>query len=309
MSLIKCPKCGEMFSDSYKACPFCAEDEAYYNGRLRKSRGRRAAEAPKRRAPSILGPAVIVVLVLLVVLVVWLLFGEQIRDVFTAEKPPVTDVDGDKTNKTDKSDTPDDQPVVPAMSLNRTVLVLTVGDSESLTVSGTEESASWESSDPTVVSVTSGGAVKALAKGNAVITARVGEESATCTVTVKEEGDTDTDTNSPPDNSTTPDSSTKPTTNTNTNTKVDVSKLKLVTPFGTEVPYDTVNERFDVTLSVGNVCKFTVKGTTLTPVWSCPSSSVGTVTSDGEVTATGKGEVTMTIKLGSTEVDFLLRVR
>ena len=34
MSLIKCPKCGEMFSDSYKTCPFCEEDEAYYSGKV-----------------------------------------------------------------------------------------------------------------------------------------------------------------------------------------------------------------------------------------------------------------------------------
>ena len=38
MSLIKCPKCGEMFSDSYKTCPFCEEDEAYYGGRVKKTR-------------------------------------------------------------------------------------------------------------------------------------------------------------------------------------------------------------------------------------------------------------------------------
>ena len=33
MSLIKCRRCGEMFSDSYKTCPFCEEDDAYYGGR------------------------------------------------------------------------------------------------------------------------------------------------------------------------------------------------------------------------------------------------------------------------------------
>ena len=65
MSLIKCPKCGEMFSDSYKTCPFCEEDEAYYGGRVKKTRGRRTAENRKRRAPSILGPVVVIVLGLL----------------------------------------------------------------------------------------------------------------------------------------------------------------------------------------------------------------------------------------------------
>ena len=44
MSLIKCKKCGEMFSDSYKTCPFCEEDDAYYGGRATKRR-RRAAVA------------------------------------------------------------------------------------------------------------------------------------------------------------------------------------------------------------------------------------------------------------------------
>ena len=70
MSLIKCPKCGEMFSDSYKTCPFCEEDEAYYSGKLRKSRGRRAAESRRRKAPSILGPVAVIVLILLAALAV-----------------------------------------------------------------------------------------------------------------------------------------------------------------------------------------------------------------------------------------------
>ena len=32
MKLLKCPKCGELFSDSYKECPFCAEDEELAQG-------------------------------------------------------------------------------------------------------------------------------------------------------------------------------------------------------------------------------------------------------------------------------------
>ena len=47
MSLIKCKKCGEMFSDSYKTCPFCAEDEEYYNGKVKK-RGHRQVEKKKK---------------------------------------------------------------------------------------------------------------------------------------------------------------------------------------------------------------------------------------------------------------------
>lgn len=303
MSLIKCPKCGEMFSDSYKTCPFCEEDEAYYSGKVRKGRGRRTAESSKRRAPSILGPVAVVVLILLVVLVVWLIFGDRIKDAIDgSEKPPITNVD----TPDDGTATPDDTAVTPTISLNRTVLVLSVGDKESLKVNGTEETVAWSSSDPTVASVTSSGDVTALAKGNAVITAAVGEESVACTVTVKSEDDTSGD------NSTTttkPNDTTKPgdTTTTKPSTgSVDVSKLTLESEYGTTIkPNDGT---FDISLPAGLSCSFTVKGTDMTAAWSSADSSIATVSSDGTVKTVSRGETTLTIKLGSTEVKCLLRV-
>lgn len=302
MSLIKCPKCGEMFSDSYKTCPFCEEDEAYYSGKARRGRGRRTAESSRRRAPSILGPVAVVVLILLVVLVVWLIFGDRIKDAIDgSEKPPITNVD----TPDDGTATPDDTVVTPTISLNRTVLVLSIGDKESLKVNGTEETVAWSSSDPTVASVTSSGDVTALAKGNAVITAAVGEESVTCTVTVKSEDDTSGD------NSTTtkPNDTTKPgdTTTTKPSTgSVDVSKLTLESEYGTTIkPNDGT---FDISLPAGLSCSFTVKGTDMTAAWSTANSSIATVSSDGTVKTVSRGETTLTIKLGSTEVKCLLRV-
>ena len=302
MSLIKCPKCGEMFSDSYKTCPFCEEDEAYYSGKVRKGRGRRTAESSKRRAPSILGPVAVVVLILLVVLVVWLIFGDRIKDAIDgSEKPPITNVD----TPDDGTATPDDTVVTPTISLNRTVLVLSVGDKESLKVNGTEETVAWSSSDPTVASVTSSGDVTALTKGNAVITAAVGEESVSCTVTVKSEDDTSGD------NSTTtkPNDTTKPgdTTTTKPSTgSVDVSKLTLESEYGTTIkPNDGT---FDISLPAGLSCSFTVKGTDMTAAWSSADSSIATVSADGTVKTVSRGETTLTIKLGSTEVKCLLRV-
>ena len=288
MSLIKCPKCGEMFSDSYKTCPFCEEDEAYYSGKVRKGRGRRTAESSRRRAPSILGPVAVVVLILLVVLVVWLIFGDRIKEAIEGtEKPPVTDV-----NTPDDSPvtTPDDTAVTPTISLNRTVLVLSIGDKESLKVNGTEETVAWSSSDPTVASVTSSGDVTALTKGNAVITAAVGEESVSCTVTVKSEDDTSGDS-----------TTTKPSTGS-----VDVSKLTLESEYGTTIkPNDGT---FDISLPAGLSCSFTVKGTDMTAAWSSADSSIATVSADGTVKTVSRGETTLTIKLGSTEVKCLLRV-
>lgn len=302
MSLIKCPKCGEMFSDSYKTCPFCEEDEAYYSGKARKGRGRRTAESSKRRAPSILGPVAVVVLILLVVLVVWLIFGDRIKDAIDgSEKPPITNVD----TPDDGAATPDDTVVTPTISLNRTVLVLSVGDKESLKVNGTEETVAWSSSDPTVASVTSSGDVTALTKGNAVITAAVGEESVSCTVTVKSEDDTsggNNNTTTKPNDTTKPgDTTTKPSTGS-----VDVSKLTLESEYGTTIkPNDGT---FDISLPVSLSCSFTVKGTDMTAAWSSADSSIATVSSDGTVKTVSRGETTLTIKLGSTEVKCLLRV-
>ena len=299
MSLIKCPKCGEMFSDSYKTCPFCEEDEAYYSGKLRKHKGRRAAESSRRKTPSIVGPVVVLVLILLAALVVWLIFGDRIKDAVGGEKPPITDVD----TPNDTVTTPDDTPVVPTISLNRTVLVLNVGDKDDLKVNGTEDAAAWSSSAPTVASVTASGEVTAVAKGNAVITATVNGESVTCTVTVKDESDAPSGSaTTKPDDTTKPsDSTTKPSTGS-----VDVSKLTLESEFGTTIKPS--NGSFDVSLPAGISCTMTVKGTDMTATWSSGNSSVATVTSDGTIKAVSRGETTLTIKIGSTEVKCLLRV-
>lgn len=308
MSLIKCPKCGEMFSDSYKTCPFCEEDEAYYSGKLRKSRGRRAAESRRRKTPSVLGPVAVIVLILLAALVVWLIFGDQIKEAITGEKPPITDVDkpNDTIDKPDDTiDKPDDTPVTPTISLNRTVLVLNVGDKDELKVNGTEDAAAWSSSAPTVASVNSAGEVTALTKGNAVITAEVNGESVTCTVTVKDESDAPDDgstTTKPDDGSTT----TKP-SDTSSNTKVDVSKLRIETDLGTK-PIEPIDGAFDVSLPEGISCTFTVTGTDLKASWSSANSSIATVSADGAVKTVSRGETTLTIKIGSTEVKCLLRV-
>ena len=298
MSLIKCPKCGEMFSDSYKTCPFCEEDEAYYSGKVRKHKGRRAAESRRRKAPSVLGPVAVIVLILLAALVVWLIFGDQIKEAITGEKSPVTDVD--KPGGT--IDKPDDTPVTPTISLNRTVLVLNVGDKDELKVNGTEDTVEWSSSAPTVASVTSTGEVTALTKGNAVITAEVNGESVTCTVTVKDESDAPDNNTTTPDNPDDNTSTTKPSTGS-----VDVSKLKLKSVYDTYI--DPVDGAFDISMSLKEpASQFTVEGTTMTATWSGGSSSIATVTSDGTIKPIGKGTTTLTIKIGSTEISCTVRV-
>lgn len=309
MSLIKCPKCGEMFSDSYKTCPFCEEDEAYYSGKVRKHKGRRAAESRRRKTPSVLGPVAVIVLILLAALVVWLIFGDQIKEAITGEKPPITDVD----KPDDTIDKPDDTPVTPTISLNRTVLVLNVGDKDELKVNGTEDAAAWSSSAPTVASVNSAGEVTALTKGNAVITAEVNGESVTCTVTVRDESDApDNGTDTPDNNSTTtkPNNSNKPSTGS-----VDVSKLKLKLTMGewvSTIESPNSDGNFEITSVQGEEWTLAVDGTTAAVIWSAESgNSVATVSGDTlKVTGSSTGRyTTITGKVGDATIKLVVRIR
>lgn len=308
MSLIKCRRCGEMFSDSYKTCPFCEEDDAYYGGRVKKRRSRRA-EAPRRKAPSILGPVVVLVLILLVLLVVWLLFGEKIKTAIVGEKPPITDV-----TPTPDPVTPD--PVTPAatISLNRAVLALDVGEKETLKVNEeTEETCTWSSSDPTVATVSDSGEVTALAAGNAVITAKVGDAEATCSLTVKDAGDSTTT----PDNNTTKpnDNTTKP--NNNTSTTVDVSKLVITatSEYGYTGELAATGEpgEFEMTTTKGEVWTLGVKGTTAAVKWSIDGDSSSVCTLEGDkltVTGTTSGRyATVVGTVGGGTIKAYIRIR
>ena len=166
MKLIKCPKCGEMYSDSYKTCPFCQEDEAL--------KGRSAAPHRKvtkhRRAPSILGPAMVLVVVLAAVLVGVLLFGGKGSANKPADKPPVEE--------------PTPAPTEP-LTLDQTTLNMNQGETATLTVTGAEN-VLWTSSDPNVATVDDSGTVTAGVPGTATITVTTadGSQSAACTVPV-----------------------------------------------------------------------------------------------------------------------------
>lgn len=296
MSLIKCKKCGEMFSDSYKTCPFCEEDDAYYGGRATKRR--RRAETPRRKAPSILGPVVVLVLILLVLLVVWLLFGDQIKTAIGGQKPPVEDVIPEPTP------TPDPDPVEPAdtITLNRAVLALDVGGKETLKVNEeTTETCAWSSSDPAVVTVSDTGEVTAVAAGSAVITAKVGSAEATCSVTVKAAEGSDT----------------TGSTTGNTTATVDVSKLTITATSegGYEGDLASTSETgvFEMSAKAGEVWTLGLKGTDASVTWAMDGDSNGVCKLEGaKVTVTGTSSgryATIVGTVGGGTVKAIIRIR
>lgn len=163
MSLLKCPKCGEMFSDSYKTCPFCEEDEAFANGGKKPvNPGRRVH---RQKSPSILGPTLVLVLVLVAGVLLYTLIGSG--------------KSGD-----DRPDPPNTPTVT--LSLDQTALELTVGGTGKLTATGAE-GVTWASGNADVAAVGEDGTVTAVAAGTATISASAeGADPVTCTVTVKE---------------------------------------------------------------------------------------------------------------------------
>lgn len=168
MRLLKCPKCGEMFSDTYKTCPFCQEDEELHSGKHIKTGGRRVGGAKAR--PKVGGGVVVACLVLVLGLVACTIFGSQFTELFTGGK----------------NDTP-----VQALTLSQRNADLTVGSTVKLTASGGESTVSFSSSNETVATVSADGTVKAVGEGSAVVTAKAGDLTASCSVAVKGTEQTD----------------------------------------------------------------------------------------------------------------------
>lgn len=175
MKLLKCPKCGEMFSDSYKECPFCAEDEELAQG----GKARHGRRIQRQKAPSIGGPALAIVIVFLAAFLVYAFFGDKISALFEkTDKPPVEDV----------TPTPSPTPDTPvSLTLDQQTLTLVEGGSAKLTVSGAENCI-WTSSNTAAATVSDDGIVTAVGAGSATVsvTTADGSATATCNVTVTE---------------------------------------------------------------------------------------------------------------------------
>ncbi len=78
MAMKRCPVCGEKYSDTYRNCPFCEEEDALLEGediRRAPSRGRRASRS---RQYSLITPTLIVLIILMAALLIYLLYGDQI---------------------------------------------------------------------------------------------------------------------------------------------------------------------------------------------------------------------------------------
>ena len=238
MRLLKCPKCGEMFSDTYKTCPFCQEDEELHSGKHVKTGGRRVGGAKAR--PKVGGGVVVACLVLVLGLVACTIFGSQFTELFTGGK----------------NDTP-----VQALTLSQRNADLTVGSTVKLTASGVESTVSFSSSNEAVATVSTDGTVKAVGEGSAVVTAKAGDLTASCSVAVKGTEQTDA-----------PDVPAK-------------SDLVLQSIYGSSGEFSC---------NIGEAVPLEVEGTSAAVTWSSSNSQIVTVDASGTATAVASGKATVT---------------
>ena len=152
---------------------------------------------------------------------------------------------------------------VTSVSLDKTSLSLTEGDSATLTATvkpdnATNKTVNWSSSNTAVATVDANGKVTAVKEGSATITAKAGDKSATCSVTV-------------------------------------AKKVVAVTSVSLNKTSLSLTEGDTATLTA------TVKpdnATNKTVTWSSSNTAVATVDASGKVTAVKEGSATITAKAG-----------
>jgi len=289
MGTRRCPNCGEEYSDTYKKCPFCEEEEALRTGKPLRRRGGKRLE--KRPASGGVGGIMLLMLALVIVFVVgYVAFGEQVAgllgirtdpDANTADTPQTQDggEDGAKTpddslpTQPDGQTKPDGQegqdsqvPVIPVggpLALDQTEITIAAGDTARLTASGGSATVVWSSSNEHIATV-DGGAVTGVAGGSVAIKAVSGEETVECKVNVT--GDP----------------------------YVSTENLSL--------------NRTDFTLSTSSpTFQMEVKGNYSSVTWSIEDTSVATISEDGLVTRVGKGMTTITANVDGQVLTCIVR--
>ncbi len=298
MSNRHCAKCGEEYSDTYRNCPFCEEEEALRKGKPLHRQGGKRLE--KRRAQSSGGAGGVMLLLTGVVIlgvVAYVFLGDRIADAMgirtEATSPatqddnplnlsitPVQDPDSKPPEPQEPAgeDTPagedpsgggapDEAPDEPAgpLALSQSSFTIPAGEVARLTTTGGSGDVTWSSSNENIATVEDG-AVTGKAGGTVTITAASGEETATCSVTIT--GDP----------------------------WVSSAKLSL-----NKTDFTIGSKDADVQMKV--------KGTDSPVVWASANTSVATVSESGVVKWAGKGTTKVTASVDGQVLECIVRAK
>ncbi len=305
MAMKRCPICGEKYSDTYKHCPFCEEDEAMKEERpLRRRGGKRSSY---RKDPSILTSVLVIVVLVLALMLGWLFFGDSIREKLGgggassgASSSQSSQSQGESSSAGSsasssgstglpESDDPSAEPDSSAgtgtgelsveevaalpntLTLSKTDFTIPVGDpSVKLTATGGSGTYTWYSEDDGIASVDENGTVTAVSAGTINIYATDGTGKGLCIVRVKGGSGTALD----------------------------------PLPSGGEVKLN----REDITLSTGETFQLKNTGITTAQTWSSSNPNVATVSGNGTVTGVSAGTATITMSYDGSSLTCIVRV-
>ena len=300
MSNRRCPTCGEEYSDTYRSCPFCEEENALKHG---KSPHRQGGHRLEKRKPSSGGAGGVMLLLMGVIILGvmgYIVFGDDVADAVGIRTPDETPV-GEENPEPEKipiaqqgvvNTTPapivenvpqvsdpaggGDTPGEPAgpLALSQTDITIPAGETGRLTATGGSGDITWTSSNPEIASV-DGGSVTGKAGGTVTITAQSGEETASCTVRV--EGDAWVDPNA--------------------------SSYRLSKDDFTLSPSESSWQ-----LKVKRNSEWEILGAEDGVVWASKNTSVATISDTGMVKRAGKGTTTVTATIGGTVLECIVRM-
>lgn len=102
MAMKRCPVCGEKYSDTYRNCPFCEEEDAL---REEEEYRRPVRRSGRSRQFSLITPTLIVLIIIMAALLIYLLYGDKLfkkdGEGDDAAAPPISDqVDPQKPDVT-----------------------------------------------------------------------------------------------------------------------------------------------------------------------------------------------------------------
>ena len=281
MSTIRCPKCCEEYSDTYKKCPFCQEEEAIRQGKpLRRWGGKRLDK--RKRSAGAGGVMLIVTAVIVIGVVGFVFFGDQVAGLMGIRTEQNQTDDTPDTVQTGQDDTqapatPDDEgddisqepdvPQEPAgpLALDRDSMTIPAGETALLTATGGTGDVTWSSSNENIATVANG-SVTGVAGGTVTITAAAGEETVTCSVTVT--GD----------------------------------------PWVSSANLSLNRTDFTIRSIDPPTFQMEVSGTDSPVTWSIDNTNVATISADGLVTKVGSGIATITAAVDGQTLTCIVRV-
>ena len=305
MSNRRCPKCGEEYSDTYRSCPFCEEEEAIKRGRPPHRSGRRVEKRQNARSGGAGGVMLLLTGVVILGVLGYVFFGDNVADAVGIRdaQEPISAGDQNKipaqpanNAPTSTPQAPDDGRPAPAaepgaegnipeqtdepagpLALSQTDITIPAGETGRLTATGGNGTIVWSSSNPEIASV-EGGAVTGKAGGAVTITATSGEETATCKVKV--EGEAWVDPNA--------------------------SSYRLSKDDFTLSPSETT---WQMKMKRSADGEWEIVGPDEGVAWASNNTSVATISETGLITRVGRGNTTVTATVGGTTLECIVRLK